>query len=413
MALLAWRGFNEDRCPLRASALTFYTLLSIVPVAAMAFGIAKGFGFEKGLEGQVYGWLAGQEEVAERILTFARSFLETVEGGVIAGIGFAVLLWTVIKVLGNIESAFNEIWQVQTPRTFGRKFSDYLAIMLISPVLVVLSSSLTVVLTTRITEISQQFALLSWASPMIFVALKLIPYILIWLVLTILYVVMPNTRVRFGPALLAGIIAGTGYQVAQWGYITFQVGASRYNAVYGSFAALPLFLVWLQISWFIVLLGAEISFSAQNVDTYEYGPDSANASPEFRKLVALRIAHLVIRNFAKGGPPLSAEDISEQLKLPLRLARMVIGELLESGILTQTVPSESRQGEAYVPGRDTHQLTVYAVIQALERRGVNYIPMDEAGEHQGFVKVLESFRETLERSPTNLRIKDIHRIRPE
>lgn len=411
VALLAVRGFDEDRCLQRASSLTFYTLLAIVPVAAMAFGIAKGFGFEEILERQIYEWLFGREEIASQLVSFAQSFLETVTGGVIAGIGLVLLIWTIIKVLANIESALNEIWQVHTPRSFGRKFSDYLALILISPILVLLSSSLTVMLSTRIAQITERFAVLSVVSPMIFLGLKLIPYLLIWILFTLLYMVMPNTKVRFGPAIMAGFLAGTGYQFAQWGYIAFQVGASRYNAIYGSFAALPLFLIWLQMSWVIVLFGAEISFAAQKADTFEYGPDSANASPAFRKLVALRITHLIVQRFSDGQTPLTAEEISEQLRLPLRLTHLVIEELLESGVLTETRSSGNRRYNAYVPGRDPNQLTVNAVIQALENRGINFIPMDETREQRGFVKVLESFRETLDRAPTNLRVKDIRRLK--
>lgn len=414
IVLLAIRGFEEDRCLQRASSLTFYTLLSIVPMAALALGIAKGFGFEKTLEQGIYGWLAGREEIASQLVGFAHAFLEAIGDGLIAGIGILVLLWSVIKVLGNIESAFNEIWQVSTPRTLARKFSDFLAIMLISPILVLLSSSLTVMLTTRIAMITERFAVLSLVSPVILVGIKVIPYLLIWILFTLLYIVIPNTSVRFGPAVLAGLLAGTGYQLAQLGYIVFQLGATRYHTVYGSFAALPLFLIWLQASWVIVLFGAEIAFATQNAETFEYGPDSANASPALRKLVALRIAHLVVETFSAGSAPLTAEAISRRLQLPLRFTRLVIGELLESGVLTETLASGRRRREpAYVPGRDTSQLTVHAVIQALETRGVGFIPMDQTGDYRGFVKVLESFREILDRAPTNLRIKDIRRLKLE
>ncbi len=410
MALLAVRGFQEDRCPLRASSLTFYTLLSIVPVAAMAFGIAKGFGFEKNLERQIYGWLPGQEEVAARLVTFANSFLETVQGGLIAGIGLIALIWAVVKVLGNIESALNEIWQVEAARSPARKFGDYLALMLISPILVLLASSATVVVSRGVTEIVRRFEVLDVFSPMIFIGLKIIPYFLLWVLFTVLYMVMPNTRVRFGPAFLAGIVAGTAYQVAQWGYIAFQVGASKYNAVYGSFAALPLFLIWLQISWVIVLFGAEISYAAQNVDGFEFGPDSANASPSFRKLVALRTVHRVVRRFVEGEPAPDAVALGDELRLPIRLVRLVVADLLECGILVETVSPETDGAPTYVPGMDPRRLTVNTVLQALESRGVPYIPMDEGPELENFVKVLDSFRDILDRAPTNVRIQDIEEL---
>jgi membrane protein len=253
--LIAFRGFKEDKVSLRASALTFYSMLSVVPVVAMGFGIAKGFGFEKMLEKQLAENFADQQEVFNYILTFANSFLENTKGGVIAGIGIAVLFWTVMKVFGNIESSFNAIWQVYKPRVWFRKFSDYLTMMLIAPLLIILSTSANVFITTQISKITSEVALLGYFSPIIFFLVKLIPYVLFWFVLTLIYMVMPNTKVSFKSGFAAGVVAGTIFVFTQYLYIYFQVGVSKYNAIYGSFAALPLFLVWLQTSWLIVLLG--------------------------------------------------------------------------------------------------------------------------------------------------------------
>jgi membrane protein len=295
--ILTARGFRKDKCNLSASALTFYSVLSIVPVVAMAFGIAKGFGFQNILEKQLLEKFQGQEEVMNRVVSFARSLLENTKGGIIAGIGIIFLLWTVIKVFSQIERSFNDIWEVDTSRTLGRKFSDYLSIMLISPILFILSSSVTVFITTQITAITQKIALIGMFSPVIFLMLKLIPYGLIWILFIFMYILMPNTKVNFASGLIAGVIAGTIYQIAQWGYITFQVGVAKYNAIYGSFAALPLFLIWIQLSWLVVLFGAEISFAYQYVDTYEFDPDSRRISTAFRKLLSLRFHGLSYPNF--------------------------------------------------------------------------------------------------------------------
>jgi membrane protein len=197
MIILAFRGYNEDRCLLRASSLTFYTLLSIVPVAAMFFGIAKGFGFEKRLESQLFERLPGQEEVLNQVIRFSNSLLDQTRGGVIAGIGLLVLFWTVLKVLGHIEMALNDIWEIKNQRSWGRKFSDYLSIMLISPILVLMSGSATVFITTQVTQIAQEVKLLGAVSPLISLLLKFTPYVLIWALFTILYIIMPNTKVHF------------------------------------------------------------------------------------------------------------------------------------------------------------------------------------------------------------------------
>jgi membrane protein len=223
MIILAFRGYNEDRCLLRASSLTFYTLLSIVPVAAMFFGIAKGFGFERRLENQLFERFPGQEEVLSQVIHFSNSLLEQTRGGLIAGVGLLVLFWTILKVLGHIEMALNDIWEIQKQRSWGRKFSDYLSIMLISPILVLMSGSATVFITTQVTQITQKVELLGVVSPLISFSLKFTPYVLIWALFTILYVIMPNTKVHFKAGLLGGVVAGTLYQIAQGAYISFQI----------------------------------------------------------------------------------------------------------------------------------------------------------------------------------------------
>ena len=204
--ILAFRGYDEDRCLLRASSLTFYTLLSIVPVAAMFFGIAKGFGFEKRLEKELFDKFPGQEEVLSQVINFSNSLLDQTQGGLIAGIGLLILFWSVLKILGHIEMALNDIWGIKEHRSWGRKFSDYLSIMLISPVLVLMSGSATVFITTQVEQITQKVALLGVFSPLISFLLKFTPYVLIWVLFTLLYVIMPNTRVNFKAGLLGGVV---------------------------------------------------------------------------------------------------------------------------------------------------------------------------------------------------------------
>ena len=355
--LLAIRGFNEDKCQLRASALTFYSLLSIVPVVAMAFGIAKGFGFEKILERLLIERMPGQEEVIQMIIGFANTFLENTKGGLIAGIGVALLFWTVIKVLGNVENSFNDIWGIKKGRTISRKFSDYLSIMLICPILLIMSSSATVIITSQVKAIMEKISLLGVLSPIIMTTLKILPYGVIWVLFTFIYIFMPNTKVNFKAGLLGGIIAGTIYQLVQWGYITFQIGAAKFGAIYGSFAALPLFLVWLQISWIIVLLGAEISFAAQNEETYEFEPDCLQVSHSFKRLLSLRIVQMCVKRFCQAEPPLRGDEIAHELEAPIRLTRELLFHLTEAHVLSE-VKLEEGKVIAYQPYRDVEMLNI-------------------------------------------------------
>lgn len=405
--ILSVQGFSRDACPLRASALTFYSLLSLVPVAAMVFGVAKGFGFDRRLETELLGKFPGQEAVVIQVITFARSFLENTKGGIIAGIGLVVLFWTVVKVLGHIEAAFNHIWAIEDNRSFGRKFGDYLSIMLVAPVLVIVSGSATVFITTQVTTIATKIGILGIFGPAIFAMLKLIPYVLIWILFTIIYMLMPNIRVRLFSGVTAGIVAGSLYQIVQWLYINFQVNAARYNAIYGSFAALPLFLIWLQISWLIVLLGAEISYAHQNVDAHEMEVDSEAISPHLDRLIGLMVIQHIIDRFSQGSPAPDADQLSRSLQISVRLVRHALARLVQSGMVSRSCPEDDDADETYLPARDIHQLSVQTVIEAIDRTGVDQLPMAETPVQAAIASTLARFSDLLAMSPENRLIKDL------
>jgi len=404
--LLAVRRFNLDKCELRASALTFYSLLSIVPVVALAFAVAKGFGVEKILGEQLTAKMQGQEEVAERVISFAQSMLENTKGGAIAGVGIVLLFWTVIKVLGNVETSFNDIWGVKTPRAMGRKLADYLSIMMICPVLLIIASSVTVLLTTQVSSMLERLSFLGYLADVLIWLLKILPYGVIWLVFTFIYVFMPNTKVELKSALWGGILAGTIYQLVQLAYITFQIGVSNYGAIYGSFAALPLFLVWLQLSWLILLLGAEISFAHQNVSTYEFEQDCLRVSHAFKRMVALTITSLCVKHFLNAEKPATAEDISRELEVPIRLVRSVLSELTEARLLSE-VCLDHREDVAYQPARDIDRLTVSVVLEQLDQLGIDALPVAESPGLNRLRETLKRFHDISEQSPVNVRLRDL------
>lgn len=406
IGLLSVRRFVDNKCDLRASALTFYSLLSIVPVVAMAFAVAKGFGFEKTLGEQLLTKLEGQEEVAERIIGFAQSLLENTQGGAIAGAGVIVLFWTIVKLLGNIETAFNDIWGVKTARPMGRKFADYLSVMMICPVLMIIASSLTLLVTARVTVMMEQLSFLGYLADVIILVLKILPYAVLWLVFTFIYMFMPNTKVELRSALWAGILAGTIYQLVQMAYIAFQIGVTKYGAIYGSFAALPLFLVWLQLSWLIVLFGAEISFAHQNVATYEFEEDCLKASPFFKRLTALMIASLCVNRFCNFQKPFTATELAHELEMPIRLIRSMLFELTEARLLSE-VFSETREDVAYQPGCDIDGLTVAAVIARLDQQGLDTVPIAQSSYLDKYRETLRRFHEMNEQSPANLKLKEL------
>jgi membrane protein len=403
---LAVRGFNENKCKFRASALTFYSLLSIVPIIALMFGIAKGFGLQEKVQAQLLEKMKGQEEVVTKIIDFSNSLLANTSGGVVAGVGVAFLFWTIIGVLSNIENSFNDIWGVMKPRSFGRKFSDYLSTMFVCPILLVISGSATVFVSSQILLATDKIPLLQNLGPAFWLLLKLLPYCTIWIAFSFIFAFMPNTKVRFKSAIIGGIVAGTVFQIVQWVYITFQIGAAKYGAIYGSFAALPLFLLWLQTSWLIVLFGAEVSFAHQNVETYEFEPDCLSVSHSFKTLLSLLITQRLVQRFCDGEKASEASQLSHELEIPVRLVRQILYELSEAGVL-----SEVRKGEdkelAYQPAIDADKITVKFVIDRIEQRGTSTIPVTKSGEIDKLSDCLRQFDAVIEKSPANMLLKNL------
>ena len=404
--LLALRGFDEDKCQLRASALTFYSLLSVVPVIALAFAISKGFGLEKNLQLFLIHELESQQEVLQWAITFANALLANTKGGVVAGVGVLVLFWAIISLLNNIENAFNDIWYVQKGRGFGRRLSNYLSLMLICPVLLIMSSSLTVFITSQMTLITEKISLLGKISPLIFFLLKLSPFVFLWVLFTLLYIVVPNTSVSFKGGLFAGIITGTIFQLVQKAYIYFQIGVSKYNAIYGSFAALPLFLAWLQLSWLIVLLGAEISFAVHNEEDYEFETDTQKISYYYKKLLALRIVELCVKNFCQGEKPADIHVITHALGAPVRLVREILFDLIEAKVLFEVKQSDESTSY-YQPAQDVANLTIKKVLDLLDRKGNGSIPFVKNHELEKISSTLESLDHLVIVSSKNIPLKNL------
>ncbi len=404
--VLCIRGFHEDRLNLRASALTFYSLLSIVPVFAMIFGVAKGFGLERTLRTFILTRFEGQEQVASKILEFSNAMLENVKGGMIAGIGVIFLFYTIIKIFSHIENAFNDIWGVRKSRSFSRKVTDYLSALLICPILFIVSSAAQLIIATSVQHIVNRISILHDISPLLISMVGLLSYCVLWILFIFIYMFLPNTKVNISSAIIAGVSAGTIYQLFQWVYIHFQIHVTKYNAVYGSFAALPLFFLWLQVSWLIVLMGAEISFAYQNVNTYEFEKDSMNVSPGFKRLLSIRIVNLILKKFLSGNSPPTANQISHELDIPIRLVNQIIYELLSAGLISEVSTNEEME-PGYQPAVDPEKITIKSVIDALDENGNRGIPVKRTRELEEIENSLRAFSELIEKSQENRLLKEI------
>ncbi|NPA44825.1 MAG: YihY/virulence factor BrkB family protein [Chlorobi bacterium] len=400
---LGLQSFKEDKLNVRASALTYFSLLSIVPVLALAFGIAKGFGLDDMLEREIAKSMSGQREVLNYILTFTKSMLGTARGGLIAGLGFVLLIWSVINLLSNIESSFNTVWDVKKSRTIVRKFTDYLTIILLGPILIILAGSLTVFISSSISDVTNS-SLFGFVTPVFLRLAKIIPFIIVWVGFTLLYLVMPNTKVNFKSALIAGILAGTVFQIFQSLYISFQAGATRINAIYGSFAALPLFLIWLQTSWFIVLIGAEISFVIQNVKIKGESKQIKKLSISYQKKLALFIVKVLIDYFSEAKPAPTVQQIASKTTAPVYTVAFILDNLVDSGVVSKVIKEKNI---TFQPAMSAENLTINKVLSSYETKGDNpslYI------KNKMFKRIEEKYNELnkfIDNSEKNILLSDI------
>lgn len=331
----ASKGFVDDDCYSKASALSYYTLLSIVPVLAVAFGIAKGFGFEHGLEQQILATFSQQKELAIKVINFARSTLEQAHGSLIAGIGVLALFWTSMGLLGNLERALNTIWKIPSTRSIERRVVDYLPILIFLPILIVASSSFTYLIISKIVELTVYGGFYQEVKPLIYISYYTILLLLSWLLFSFIYIYIPNRKVSWGSCIVAGLIAGTSFQITQWAYINFQILVTSYNAIYGSFAAIPLFLVWLQVSWLIVLAGAEVAYHhATYLKKSAYNPEKPVLASE-RELI-LMIMATCARGFTERKPLRGAQEIAEKLRIDPDLAAHLVNKCINAHLIAET-----------------------------------------------------------------------------
>jgi len=365
--ILSAQGFIKDNGTLRASALTLYTLLSIVPVIAMCFGIAKGFGFEQSLEAQLLEQVTEQDTLVLSLLDMAKNMLESTKGGVVAGVGVAMLFWTVLKVISNIEDSFNHIWKVEKARSLARKLSDYLSLMLFAPILIVASNSINIFAQVKLAALINTIAL-----PGTIFALQLLAYlpiIILWVLFSFIFIFMPNTQVTYKSGIFAGIVTGTAYYLIQSVYISLQVGVSSYNAIYGSFAALPLFLVWLQITWVVMLFGSELSYFHQNLAFYQSNKKFEHLNFNSSKTISLAVMKKIILRFQQIKlSSYTAQELSLELQTPISIIQSTLNNLFACKLIIQLSESE----ESYQPARSIELLKDDEIISALENQGEIY-----------------------------------------
>lgn len=358
------RGFVDDRVLVRAPALTLITLLACVPLLALTFSAAKGFGLQQialdSLRQFLTDFIAvGQQDVVDVII----GYVENTSFGALGSIGLLFLIYAATSILGTMESSFNDIWGVAHNRPFHRKVTDYLSILMIFPVLVLAATGLTA--SSSSTALVERVLNVSMVSGAVEFGVKLLPLVVIIAGFTFIYKYMPYTHVRLRAALVAGFVAGSTWQLAQWSYIKLQIGVTSSNVIYGTFAALPIFLIWLNVSWIIVLVGCEIAYAVQHAATYHPPVPRSLISIAQREQVALQILATVWKKFSDGEPAESAGDLAAEVDLPRPVTMEILDALVRCGLLATAMGPR----EGLLPGRDLSRMSVGELLVAYRHAG--------------------------------------------
>lgn len=368
---LSGKSFLNADLQARASALTYRTMLAIVPALALLLAIGRGFGLQEVLTQELYKAVPAQKEALATVFQFVDSYLSQSSEGLFVGVGIVFLLYTLISLLGSVEDSFNIIWGVKHGRGIGRKLTDYTAILLILPVLMICSSGLSLYMSTALLKLLP----FSFLTPAISLTIDFASLVITWLLFAGAYMLIPNTKVKFTNALLAGALSGTGYIILQWLFVSGQMYVSRYNAIYGSFSLIPLLLIWLQLAWVITLAGAVLCYSSQNIFHFSFDNQITHISMGYRRKITLAMLTVVARRFAQEKPPLTNRDFAVTYNIPLRMAADVTSRLVECGLLSVVLTGDNGEERGFQPAIPSESLTLGYALDKITRKGIdNFIP---------------------------------------
>ena len=367
--------FIKDRVWIRAAALSYTTLFSIIPILALLFAIAKGFGFSNLMERLLRG-NAVQNNTVDMVMTFIDNYLEYAKSGVFIGVGIAMLLWAIINLADSIESNMNAIWDVKKQRSYFRKLTDYLALFIVFPLVIILYAAVSIFMTTIYQRLAEYYIISSF----VHICIKLAPYVLSGLIMTGLFLFIPNTKVRFRNAFIPGMITGILFQAFLYIYIQIQMSVSSYNAIYGSFAIIPMFMLWADISWSIILFGVEMSYVSQNIEQYNFGQEVDNVSRRYHDFFCVVVMSLICKRFEEGGQPYTANELSDDGEIPIRMTNRLLDELEEVGLIYGFSADAKSEIEHYLPAIDINQLSVGRLLSTIESYGCEDFKIDHTKE---------------------------------
>lgn len=361
--VLVVRGFRDKDLNIRANALTYSLLFAFVPIIAFILAIARGFGFEQVIEAKLNDSFLGETNIVPTIMQWVERYLETAQDGVFLGVGLLILLWSVYSFFRMIETSFNGIWNVQQSRSFGRQFANYIAILFLVPILIIVTSGLSFFLNS-VTSIP----ILQAIEPLLKWMLRILPFIVTSAIFTWMYIAIPNTKVKLTTALIPGILVGILFQLIQMLSTYLVVLCTRTSVVYGAFAAIPLILTWLHVSCLLLIVGAELAYAIQNNENFAYERDLEAMSRRYKDYVMLYLLTIIIHRFEQDETPLTAYEMAQQNKLPIRLVNQLLTRL-EQVHIVRKVYVEDKEESTYVPALDTHWITIGMVLDRISAQG--------------------------------------------
>lgn len=403
--MLTVRNVQEQDIAASSRSLTYRTILSLVPLLAVLFAIARGFGFENIVQSEFFRYMGAENGTVKMVIDFINNSLVHARGSIFTGIGLALLFYTVVLLFADIENNFNRIWQVGEGRAIQRRVTDYFAMVLFIPLFVLLNSGLNIMISSS-TAYFDTFSYI--LDPIVTQFLNILPYILIIVVLTMAYKLMPNTKVKLGNALIGGVVAGTAFQLFQMVYLSGQLWITKYNAIYGTFAALPLLLLWMQVSWLIVLIGAELTYSAQNVRKFSFDKETKNISRRYKDFFTLMLASVIVQRFAKKLEPLTSDQLSQKCKIPLRLTNIIIQDLQDLQIISPTPVPDNDREMAYQPAIDINLITVNFLMSKIDSKGSEDFMVDVKGRFSNHWNALVASRMCMYESEKDVLLKDLN-----
>ncbi len=368
---LSVSSYLDKNVQSRASSLTYSTLLAIVPALALVLAIARGFGFQEIIKSELHTILPAQSEMVDMVLVFVDKYLANASGGLFVGIGILFLLWTLISLLRNVETTFNYVWGVKKGRSPYRMITDYTTIIIVLPILLICSSGISIFMSSVVQDyINNPLGLLS---PVVKFLLDIAPWVLTCLFFGGMYILIPYTKVKPKYAMISGFICGSLFQLLQYLFVTGQMYVTKYNAIYGSFSFLPLFMIWMYLTWLICISGVLLTYASQNIFRFSYIEQIRGISRRYSLELSIYVVLIVVRRFEQGETPMSKFEISRQYNIPIQLLNRIVDKFVDAGIFSQVQRDD--EVHAYQPALNLANMSVYDFLRKYNNIGTsNFIP---------------------------------------